>query len=98
MSHGSIVTELIFSNHFMIFKGQQFHFNMRVYESNTYVQAFSPNDCMIIVMSKHSILTPSSVFFTDLIFSSWSLINKIYNFYVSMCVMGPVQIKFNQSS
>ena len=43
-----------------------------------------------------SILTPSSDFFTEWIFSSWSLINKGNNLYVSMCVMCPVKIKFNQ--
>ena len=47
-------------------------------------------------MSENSILTPSSDFYMDLIFSSWSMINKGNNLYVSMCVMGPLKIKFNQ--
>ena len=38
-------------------------------------------------MSKKSILLPSSDFFTDLIFSSWSLINKDNSLHVSMRVM-----------
>ena len=47
-------------------------------------------------MSEKSILTPSSDFDMDLIFSSWSMINKGNNLYVSMCVMGPLKIKSNQ--
>ena len=42
-------------------------------------------------MSENSILTPSSDFYMDLIFSSWSMINKGNNLYVSMCVMGPLK-------
>ena len=60
-----------------------------------YVQAFSQEESRIIVMIKNSSLSPSSDFFTDLIFSSWSLMNKGNNLYVSMCVMCPVKIKFN---
>ena len=67
-----------------------------MYDRNTHVKTFSQKECRIIVMCKNSILTPSSDFFTDLIFSSWSLIIKGNNLYVSMCVMGPVKIKFNQ--
>ena len=39
-------------------------------------------------MSENSILTPSSDFYMDLIFLSWSKIDKGNNLYVSMCVMG----------
>ena len=35
-------------------------------------------------------------FYMDLIFSSWSIINTGNNLYVSMCVMCPLKIKFNQ--
>ena len=45
-------------------------------------------------MSENSILTPLSDFYMDLIFSSWSMINKGNNLYVSMCVMDPLKIKF----
>ena len=71
---------------------------MRVYDCNTHVNAFSLKECRINVVDKISILTPLSDLFTDLIFSSWSLINKCNNLYVSMCVMGPFnyKIKFNQ--
>ena len=50
-------------------------------------------------MSKNSILTHSSDFFTDLdlILSSWSLINKGNILYVSVCEMGPVKNKSKQS-
>ena len=48
-------------------------------------------------MTKNSIYTPSSDFFTDLIFSSWSLKNKGNNSHVSMRFMGPVKNKFNLS-
>ena len=47
-------------------------------------------------MGKNSILTHSNDFFADLIFSSWSLINKGNNLYVSIYVKGPFKIKFNQ--
>ena len=47
-------------------------------------------------MSENSILTPSSDFYMDLNFSSWSMINKGNNLYVPMCVMGPFNVKFNQ--
>ena len=66
-----------------------------MYDCNTHVKAFL-KDCRIIVMSENSILTPSSDFYIDLIFSCWSMINNDNNLYVSMCVMGPLKIKFNQ--
>ena len=47
-------------------------------------------------MSENSILTPSSDFYMDLIFFILSIINKGDNLYVSMSVMGPLKIKFNQ--
>ena len=47
---------------------------------------------------QNSISTPSRDFFTDVIFSSWSLINECHKIYVSMCVTGPVKIKFNKNS
>ena len=83
MYQGSIVTELIFSNELMM-KHQGFTPICGCIIAIHMYKNFLKKECRIIDMDGLDLL-------------SWSLINKSNNLNVSMCVMGPVKIKFNKS-